>query len=330
MIIARPPKTRFRMRIAASAAVLLAASGLTAHAVAAPSPSASYTVCDFIDHRIDVDAQYALTIMVQRGGSSRTAGLAIFTAVKTGRLVGIYQQDRGKPALLAQRNKSSWWTMLGDSKAEVIDWENPPMLVYKKSMAGTSNRTALATEFEQAWTRRSVNVDRSKTPAPKGGSCSKPPPPPPPPSPPPNNKPKPDKRPCPPGTVEGPHGDVCIIAPGGGADTKCSEGQMSAAFQRQKDFCAGVKTGLDLACSLGTNVCDVGGAPGKLACSVFEQVFGHPPPATKPAECNLPRAQFYRKCIVSTVVGESGSMACFPGTPGQIGSKYDRWGGRVR
>ncbi len=105
---------------------------------------------------------------------------------------------------------------------------------------------------------------------------------------------------------------------------------MNSAFQRQKDFCAGVKTGLDLACNLGTNVCDIGGPPAKLACSVYEEVFGKPPPATKPPECNMSQAAFYKQCIVSTVVGESSHMACFPGTPAQITRKYNRWSGRVR
>ena len=92
--------------LAASLVTVIAASAFAAHSATAQAKVVTvpaYTVCDFIDERIDVDAQYALTILVKRGGSSRTTGLAIFTAIKTGRLAGIYQQNRGEPALLAQR-----------------------------------------------------------------------------------------------------------------------------------------------------------------------------------------------------------------------------------
>lgn len=323
----RRPSQSSSCFIAASLAAALVAGGLMAQPSPAQAGVAAYTVCDFIDNRIDVDAQYALTIMVQRGGTSRSTGLAIFTAIKTGRLEGIYQQNRGKPALLAQRHGSTWWTMLGDDVAKMMDWETPPMLVYKKSLGGASNRVALANALEAAWNAHPVSIDRSKTPAPKGGSCSKPPPPPPPP-PPPEKKEK-KRRPCPPGTVLHPNGDICIVG-GGGSNSECTDAEMNSAFGRQKEFCAGVKTGLDLACSLGTNVCDIGGPPAKLACSVYEEIFGKPPPATKPPECNLSNAQFYRQCIVSTVIGETSQMACFPGTPAQVGRKYDRWSGRVR
>ncbi|MGH1340931.1 MAG: hypothetical protein ACRBN8_05235 [Nannocystales bacterium] len=315
--------------VAAVASVLAASSFATQTntAKAGVVNVPTYTVCDFIDHRIDVDAQYALTILTRRSGSSRRTGLAIFTAVKTGRLEGIYQQNRGKPALLAQRHGSTWWTMLGTSKAKMLEWESPPMLVYKKSLGGAANRIALANALEAAWNADPVRVDRSKTPPPKGGSCSKPPPPPPPPKK--KEKNKETKPDCPPGTIPGPHGDSCIVARGRG-NSECTDAEMSSTFQRSQDFCAGIRTSLDLACNLGMNVCDVGGPPAKLACSTYEQIFGKAIPGTKPPECDMPRAQFYKQCTVSTVAGEASQMACFPGTASQIGRKYDRWPGRVR
>jgi hypothetical protein len=105
---------------------------------------------------------------------------------------------------------------------------------------------------------------------------------------------------------------------------------MDTAFQKQEDFCASVKMGLDLACQLGTGVCDIGEKVGKLACDVYERIFGKPPPATKPPECSEPDATFYERCIVGTMVGERPSMPCYPGTADQIREKYRLWLGRVK
>ncbi len=325
--------TKFhRTWLAVSIAGALVGSSIAADAaMKRPSlkVSSAYTVCDFIDNRIDVDAQYALYIMVRRGGPSRATGLAILTAVKTGKLAGVYQQNRGKPAQLAKRHGSSWWTMLGKSKAKMIEWESPPMLVYKRTLGGKAKRASLVNALEAAWNADPLAVDKTKTPRPKRTVCAKPPTPPP-------KKPKITQKPktktpkfCGDGWIPGPDG-TCVLDLPGKFDTECSEAKMNATFQRHKNFCAGVKTGLDLACNLGTNVCDIGGAPAKAACSTYEQIFGHPPPATKPTECDLPDSQFYKQCIVSTVVGESSQMACYPGTQSQISSKYDHWSGRVR
>jgi hypothetical protein len=112
--------------------------------------------------------------------------------------------------------------------------------------------------------------------------------------------------------------------------TECSDAEMDQAFQQQKDFCASVKMGLDLACGLGSGVCDIGGNVGKLICDAYERIFGKPPPATKPPECSEPPATFYEKCIVGTTVGERPNMSCSPGTADQIREKYRRWPGRVK
>lgn len=66
---------------------------------------AAYTVCDFIDQRIDVPAQYALHAMTMADAASRNAALGILAAVKAGRLEGftekIGERLRSVPSVLA-------------------------------------------------------------------------------------------------------------------------------------------------------------------------------------------------------------------------------------
>src|SRR5215207_10593296 len=51
-----------------------------------PPPAPAYTVCDFIDPRIDVAAQYALFSLL--AGPGRGAALAMLAAVRAGALGG--------------------------------------------------------------------------------------------------------------------------------------------------------------------------------------------------------------------------------------------------
>jgi hypothetical protein len=104
---------------------------------------------------------------------------------------------------------------------------------------------------------------------------------------------------------------------------------MFDQFQQKTDFCAGIKTGIDTACGLGASPCDHL-KPVKLGCDLFEKVFGKSLPGAKHPACSVSNAQFYEQCVVSTIVGESHSMSCSPGTRTEIVQQYRSWPGRVK
>ncbi len=129
---------------------------------------------------------------------------------------------------------------------------------------------------------------------------------------------------CPPGTVPDPSGDFCIIPVP--VTRPCTTAEIHQEFQRQTDFCASIKSGIDLNCSLGASPCDA--LPlAKLVCDLFEKGSGK---STKHSACDVPRATFYEQCVVSTVVGERPTMKCNPGSNSEILQKYRSWPGRVK
>jgi len=279
-----------------------------------------YTQCDFIDQRISVPGQFGLYELYRRGGSDCANAVAMLSAVRSSMLQGVYKADEQKPAMMAVRNGTTWWELVPPGQGAVVfDAEAPPMAVFRKNLA--SDRRAVATALNRAWNASELGKRSIAAVPPSLEACPSRPPPPSP------STPEPE---CPPGTIPDPSGDICLIPLPGQVDTECTDAEMAQQFKKQKEFCANVKSGLDMACQLGVSVCDIGKEVGKLACDVYERIFGKPPPQTKPPECSESRATFYEKCIVSTVVGESGSLPCYPGTSSDIKKKYRRWPGQVK
>jgi hypothetical protein len=73
---------------------------------------------DVIDARIDEQAQYALMRMFVGDEAERTDASHILTAVKSGALGGIYQQDQGVPAKRAVKLGIGWWQLLPPGSAK--------------------------------------------------------------------------------------------------------------------------------------------------------------------------------------------------------------------
>lgn len=279
---------------------------------------AGYTQCDFLDDRISFEAQFALYHLYKRGGNNRKDALSILGAVKDDRMQGVYKEDQGKPALMAQRHGIGWWQLIPKGQgALVFEPEEPPMMVFKNNIA--NNRAALADALQAAWLASSVAQQSINIPPPSLKPCPLIP------SPEPEPEPEPEQKECPPGTIHDPLTDLCILDLPGPIITECTDAEMEREFQKQEDFCASIKIGLDLACNLGANPCDLSapfgrfGPVGKLVCQIFTD---------DPTACSQPRSEFFEKCIVSTIIGQKDSMPCNPGSGSQIQSKYRRWPGR--
>src|ERR1700678_697871 len=102
-------------------------------------PEAEYTQCDFIDPRIDVDAQYALFQYMKRGEKERWEALHVWAAVRAGVLGGVYVQDQREPALMAKKHNSSWWTMIPKGQGAVVfpdDDSETPLLAFRQTLRG--------------------------------------------------------------------------------------------------------------------------------------------------------------------------------------------------
>ena len=281
-----------------------------------------YTQCDFIDHHISVPGQFALYELYKRDGEECGNALAMLSAVRSQLVQGVYKADEQKPAMMAIRHGTTWWELVPVGQGAVVfDAESPPMVVFRKNLA--SDRKTLATALNDAWNASDVGQLSIVIVPPSLKPCPLIPPPPPPPPP----TPEPERE-CPPGMIPDPSGEFCLLP--GEVVPPCTDKEMDQAFEKQKEFCASVKIGLDLACQLGTGPCEIGGTVGKFICDTYERIFGKPLPATKPPECSESNATFYEKCIVGTMVGERPNMSCSPGTAGKIRDKYRQWPGRVK
>jgi hypothetical protein len=132
-----------------------------------PLPSTpAYTQCDFIDPRIDVDAQYALFEMLKGDIPTRTAAISMLSAVKNGSLGGIYKEDQQVPAKRAQRIGKTWWTLIPSGQSAICVTQppsEPQIIVFKKSL---TNRTLLGTALLTAWSTCRVPIP---TPFPPSG-----------------------------------------------------------------------------------------------------------------------------------------------------------------
>jgi hypothetical protein len=117
-----------------------------------------WTTQDVIDPRIDVQAQYALMRMF-RGDDSleQTIASHVLTAIKSGELGGIYQENQQAAALRAQSVGYGWWQILppaaqqprvdGICMTEPAD--RPPILVMRRE--AEKNPAAYDEAMQDAW-----------------------------------------------------------------------------------------------------------------------------------------------------------------------------------
>ncbi len=281
-----------------------------------------WTTQDVIDGRIDHHAQSAMLRMFTRGGSQAADASAILCAVKRGQLAGVYLPDQQVPALRAKAF-GGWWTIIPQGAPSTCYKRPPdqaPLIAFRKQIKDNADFVAQA--LTTAWRECAIPPTKPRC---YTATISKPKPvPPPPPPPPPGPK---EEKPCPPGTVPDPSGELCVLP--GSVKTECTDAEMAAEFKKQQDFCAGIRMGIDTACQLGASPCDIN-SPVKFACNLIEQISGKPLPGTKHPACSEPLPTFYEKCVVSTIVGEKDNMRCFPGTAEQIRQRYRSWPDRVK
>jgi hypothetical protein len=131
---------------------------------------AGYTQCDFLDERISLDAQLALHELNKRGGPARAHAVDMLSAVNAGVIQGIFKADEQKPALMARRHGISWFELIpAGQDALVFEEESPPMMVFRPGIA--SDRSALATALESAWTSSNVSAGSIPRKPPSGRTC---------------------------------------------------------------------------------------------------------------------------------------------------------------
>lgn len=138
-----------------------------------------YTVCDFIDPRIDVAAQYALAAMMKHP-FERGVARGMFAALHGGRLGGIYQEDQRVPALRAQRQGTGWWTLIPAGLRSACvrgSVGEPPIVVFRRSLA--KDPAGLRSALVDAWFACRIPTLGLRLPPPSGRPCDRPPPKPP-------------------------------------------------------------------------------------------------------------------------------------------------------
>jgi hypothetical protein len=110
-----------------------------------------------IDKRIDVAAQYALMRMFKGDPTERVDASDILSAVKSGALGGIYQEDQKAPALRAQSLGTWWGTILPKPAGPVrVDGvcmleprEKPPIIAMRRK--AETNPAAYDLALQNAW-----------------------------------------------------------------------------------------------------------------------------------------------------------------------------------
>lgn len=149
-------------------------------------PNLPYTVCDFIDPRIDVEAQYALYEMTREGGAKYKASVEMLSCIKAGTLGGIYQEDQGAPSMKARRAGLGWYgpiiskygAKVGNPSQQVVCFDDPtgeaPLLVFAKKIRG--QRYILKQGLLKAWGDCKI-LHTARLVHPSGKSCTRPTPP---------------------------------------------------------------------------------------------------------------------------------------------------------
>jgi hypothetical protein len=149
---------------------MVRSSSSLADQAAAPETT-GYTQTDFVDPRIDAQAQGALYRLYQSRGQAATA-LRLLGAVRAGVLTGIAQEDQSGPARLAASLGKSWWTLITPGKnAEIVPPTYPPastpQLAYRARVASDADKLAAA--LGAAWTESSFSALPVPFPPPGSG-----------------------------------------------------------------------------------------------------------------------------------------------------------------
>jgi hypothetical protein len=275
-----------------------------------------YTICDFLNEHISLQGQYALNRLYQRGGAECHHAIQILSAVRSGQVQGVYKADEGKPAMLAQRNGTGWWSLQDHPSAVpkggaafVFEGESPPMVVFKKEIA--DDREGLATALNNAWNASAIGATELNPSPPSGKSCEpaikqeKPPP-----------EPEPPKQEaeCEPGLERTPTGD-CVI-PGMTLVHPCTDKEMFSVFQSAQDECAHYKMAIEGLCKLPHSKCDL--IPEPLLRALCKM-------RDPDEECNKPTPQFYADCTFAYIKTMQPTMRCDLGSAAEIFDQYKRW-----
>lgn len=115
-------------------------------------PAGGFAGHDDIDERIDVGAQYALLRLSKDGPDERTDAQGLLGAVKSGALAGIYGDDLGAAARLADRLGTVRWTLVppGEDAALVQAPDDAvPTIIFREKTR--SDRTRLDPALRHAW-----------------------------------------------------------------------------------------------------------------------------------------------------------------------------------
>jgi hypothetical protein len=110
-------------------------------------PPSTALVADDVRHKdIDVAAQHSL-MRLSKNAALAGEARGLLSAVREGRLKGIYQEDQRVPALLAQRWGQGWWQVIpkGQDGALILDPAQPltaaPAIVLRKGAVHSAART---------------------------------------------------------------------------------------------------------------------------------------------------------------------------------------------
>lgn len=128
-----------------------------------PPTGPCWKTTDIIDNRIDVHAQWALMHMFGRGGAMAADASAILSAVKSGRLEGVYLPDEGVPALRARKAGSNWWQMIPPGRRSTCYKQppnRPPLIVFSKAIK--DNRDLTAEALSSAWHECGIPADPTR------------------------------------------------------------------------------------------------------------------------------------------------------------------------
>ncbi len=99
-----------------------------------------WTTTDIIDARIDVSAQYSLMRMFGGNVFEQFTASQILSAVKDGRIGGIYIANQQVPALRARAAGGNYWTMIPQGLSSVCYDQpagKPPIIVMREGIAKT-------------------------------------------------------------------------------------------------------------------------------------------------------------------------------------------------
>lgn len=113
-----------------------------------PAPIETWSANDVIDPRIDVAAQRVLIASLSADGERGAASAGLVSAVKSGELGGIYQEDQAVPARLAQSRGIGWWQLIPAGRDHILvaspGETEPPIAAFRRALAQSPERLVVA------------------------------------------------------------------------------------------------------------------------------------------------------------------------------------------